>query len=230
MTTNQDPKPKIPTSQEPTKPEVSITSPIPQIPTIDPKQLFANSVTAKPKSKASSIIRLILFGIGIFACLVVSSLIIGNSFLEMENPDLDKIENRQIERQTNRQNQRQNRNRGYNNQNIPQSELPLLRDQIVPATKFRIENLLKISFEFVLIAVTLSAAAFLIYQNTDWPFVKNKVLLGFVILFLTLIVGTGFLFLFRENTDLPRQIRGHRDSMRRGFRGTPPPPPMLMGS
>jgi hypothetical protein len=229
MTTKQDPKPKIPTSQEPTNSEVSIVSPIPQIPTIDPKQLFANSVNAKPKSKTSSVIRLILFGIGIFMCLVVSSLIIGNSFLELENPELDKIENRQIERQTNRQNQRQNRNRGDNNQNIPQSELPLLRDQIVPATKFRIENLLKISFEFVLIAITLSAAAFLIYQNTDWPFVKNKVLLGFVILFLTLIVGTGFLFLFRQNVDIPRQIRGHRDSMRRGFRGAPPTP-MLMGS
>lgn len=177
----------------------------------DPKQLFTRSIETKRKPKVYSFIRVALIGLGLFIFIILSSLSIGYNLSEFENPDFVKHENSI---------QSINQRLLLPGQNSRESDLPVSGvinhiDQRKEANF--INRITSLSFEFVIITSILTLLSYLIYRYTDWPFVKNKLLLVFLIILTSLIISLGFWFTFRQDNRIPAAMRIHRDNWRRKF-------------
>jgi hypothetical protein len=180
----------------------------------DPKTLYTKSLETKRKPAIYSTLRTALIVLGLLFFVFISALSIGYNISEFENPELGGKEI--INEITN-----------VINSNIPHQRLPMVRSnpqQLLPLEIVQkieqhreanlITRILGISFEFILIAAILTLLSYLIYRHTDWPFVKNKILLAFLIVLVSIIISLGFWMLFRNDNRIPRAVRGHRDDLR----------------
>jgi hypothetical protein len=187
----------------------------------DPKVLYSKSLETKRKPAIYATIRTILIIVGLLFFVLISALSIGYNISEFENPDLGGKEI--INEITNVINP------GLNQPNmilprppfggINPNRLNRLPPEIVQKIEQHrganlITRIFGLSFEFVVVAAILTLLSYLIYRHTDWPFVKNKVLLAFLIVLVSVIISLGFWMLFRNDSRIPRALRGHRDVIR----------------
>jgi hypothetical protein len=208
------------------------------LPKIIPKSIFENSLKAKPKSKFYSRIRIFVYGFLIFIFVVIGSLIIGTSFLEFESPEIFEINSSSIsslvsellpkldppdflDTQEAIPTSQSNQNLAPNIENrILKKELrqeirdEIKQDQIQKNLRQRLAGL---SLEYIVIIIILIVMAYLIYSHTDWIGVKNKYLVIGVLVVLILVIGYGFLTIFRQNTAIPRELHNNRDIIRDRF-------------
>jgi hypothetical protein len=180
----------------------------------DPKVLYSKSLETKRKPAIYATIRTILIIVGLLLFILISALSIGYNISEFENPDFAAKE--VISEITE-----------VINHNIPNRPAPMVRGNpqqpLSPEIIQKIEQhreanliarILGLSFEFVVVTAILTLFSYLIYRHTDWPFVKNKVLLAFLIVLVSVIISLGFWMLFRNDNRIPRALRGHRDGIR----------------
>lgn len=188
---------------------------------IDPKVLYNKSIKAKPKTKLYSKVRLLLIIGLIFVSIILSSLIVGLNFLEINSPNFDKESfgksgNLIIEP-------------NVTIKDIFDSNLVIpTKKQIATTTPYIvflfqgfvntvveiISLIFNYSLEFILIGVFLLITCYWVYRITDWPMTNNKFLLSTIIIILTLVIGLGFLAIFKEDRRIPRIIRETRDDIR----------------
>jgi ABC-type multidrug transport system fused ATPase/permease subunit len=188
---------------------------------IDPKVLYNKCLEVKPKTKMYSKFRNTAI-LGLIALSVIlSSLIIGFNFLEINNPNFDKesfgkSNNIAVEPTL-----------GIfdifdSNRSIPtQKQVPtntpyliLILQSFTEVIAETTSLILTYSLEFVLIGVFLIITCYWVYRITDWPLTNNKPLLIAVILVLTITIGLGFLTIFKEDRRIPRVLRESRDYIR----------------
>jgi hypothetical protein len=187
----------------------------------DPKLLYSKSLQTKRKPAIYSTFRTFLMLGGLFLFVLFSALSIAYNISEFENPDLGAKEIiSEITEVINPGTDQPNVNvqRPAFSDNNPNRLLRLPPEIAQKIQQRREANLasriLGISFEFVVIASILTLLSYLIYRHTDWPFVKNKLLLAFLIILVSVIISLGFLMLFRQDNRIPRALRGHRDNWR----------------
>lgn len=190
----------------------------------NPSKLLDKTITARPKDKIYSTLRLMLVFIGISILIILGALSVGLNLLELNNPEV-------FEQNVTSQNRFDGSSNQPQNPIIVRNPNPIDNKQDFKDKKDQrrerkfVEKLIDVSFEFIIIALIVTFLAYLIYRNTDWPLVKNKYLLVIMIVLVTLIVGSGFLLLFKQDNRIPRAIRGHRDSFRGRFWTTLPRQP-----
>jgi hypothetical protein len=194
----------------------------------DPKTLYTKSLKVKRKPLIYSTLRTVLIVLGLLFFVLISALSIGYNISEFENPDIggkeiineitDAINPNLVETRPLTPNSPlldPNTNRRQKRGNIPMQLPPQIAQQIEQRREANLAaRILGISFEFILIAAILTLLSYLIYRHTDWPFVKNKILLAFLIVIVSIIISLGFWILFRNDSRIPRALRGHRDDLR----------------
>jgi ABC-type multidrug transport system fused ATPase/permease subunit len=191
---------------------------------IDPKALYNKCLESKPKTKLYSSFRTaIIIGLIVFS-IVLSSLIIGFNFLEINNPNFDKQgfgkTNNSIVEPTLTIGDIFDSNRGIPTQKQVPTSTPYLILLLQSFTEIASETaslILTYSLEFLLIGIFLLITSYWVYRITDWPLTNNKPLLLVIILVLTLTIGVGFLTIFREDRRIPRALRENRDYIREKF-------------
>jgi ABC-type multidrug transport system fused ATPase/permease subunit len=188
---------------------------------IDPKALYNKCIEVKPKTKFYSGARIALIGLLIFISIILSSLVVGLNFLELNNPNFDKegfgkINNSVVEPTLSIEDIFDS-NPGIPNKKQLPSNTPyfVLILQGFATVVIEITSLiLSYSLEFVLIGIFLLITCYWIYRITDWPLTNNKPLLLAIILILTITIGLGFLTIFKEDRRIPRVLRETRDYIR----------------
>jgi ABC-type multidrug transport system fused ATPase/permease subunit len=188
---------------------------------IDPKALYNKCIEVKPKTKMYSNFRTTAI-LGLIALSVIlSSLIIGFNFLEINNPNFDKegfgkSNNISVE-PTITIYDIFDSNRSIPIQKQISTNTPYLILILQSFTEVIAETtslILTYSLEFVLIGMFLIITCYWVYRITDWPLTNNKPLLIAIILVLTLTIGLGFLTIFKEDRRIPRVLRESRDYIR----------------
>jgi hypothetical protein len=191
----------------------------------DPKSLYTKSLQTKRKPQIYSTLRTTLIVLGLVVFVLLSAVSIAYNISEFENPefagremvkDISEVINPNL-REPIPQLQRPR----LGDQN-PNSQLPL-PPQVIQKIEQRREirrevnlvtRVLGLSFEFTIIASILTLLSYLIYRHTDWPFVKNKLLLACLIVLVSVTISVGFWVLFKQDQRVPQALRSHRDFLR----------------
>ena len=189
---------------------------------IDPKALYSKCIEAKPKTRLYSEIRIALIGFSIFVLILLSSLVIGLNFLEINNPYFDKEGFGKITSTVNQEQTLTLEDIFDSNPGVPTQKkipsdtpYPVLILQGFAGVVVEIASLiLTYSLEFVLVGIFLLITCYWIYRVTDWPLTNNKLLLLTVIIILTICISLGFLTVFNQNKRIPRILRETRDYIR----------------
>jgi ABC-type multidrug transport system fused ATPase/permease subunit len=168
--------------------------------------------------------RIAIIGFFILGSIILSSLVIGLNFLEINNPNFDKESFGKINATTSEQTLTIedifSSNHGIPTQKQLPSNTPYLILLLQGLTEVLSETsglILNYSLEFALIAIFLFFTTYWVYRITDWPLTNNKPLLLSIILILTLIIGLSFLTVFKEDRRIPRVLRESRDYIREKF-------------
>lgn len=192
---------------------------------INPKALYNKCIEVKPKTKFYSGARIFLIGFLIIISIVLSSLVIGLNFLEINNPNFDKEGFGKINSTLNQEQTLSIEDIFDSNPGVPtkkqlSSNTPYLILILQGFTTVVLEItslILSYSLEFVLIGIFLLIICYWIYRITDWPLTNNKPLLLTFILILTITIGIGFLIIFKEDRRIPRVLRETRNYIREKF-------------
>lgn len=189
---------------------------------IDPKSLYNKSIKAKPKTRFYSSARIFLISLVVFVSIVLSSLAIGANFLEFNNPNFNDqgfgkiLTNESSEPTLSLSEILEDRPAIPTQKQLP-SDQPFLSILLQNFTEVIAEItslVFSFSLEFLLIEVLLLVICYWIYRVTDWPLTNNKPLLLVLIMVLTVLIGLGFLTVFREDRRIPRLLRETRDMIR----------------
>lgn len=189
---------------------------------IDPKTLYSKSIVVKPKTRLYSTIRTVLILFLILSSIILSSLVIGLNFLEINNPNFEKEGFGKINSTLNQEQTFSVEDIFNSNPGIPsKKQLPtntpyfiLILQGFATVIVELASLVMSYSLEFILIGVFLLITCYWVYRITDWPLTNNKPALLLTILLLTLIIGLGFLTIFKEDRRLPRVLREGRDYIR----------------